>query len=154
MEKKWSFFHSILEKLFLTSSIPLKRLSWPLQDKKTQKLSQNFRGLQPHCDSPCFLQSQKKWGMTDKIFWTVYLILIDLYMSTVPHLKDEFTISQFLNHYEAFRSQILSKYLKIVTLKIQNFFVTNTQKLGFDRKYILKSIFSPSWAKETYCTSF
>ena len=49
LEKKWSFYHSILEKLFLTSSRSLNRLSRPLQDTKTQKLSLNFRGLQPHC---------------------------------------------------------------------------------------------------------
>ena len=47
--EKMVFFHSILEKLFLISSRILKRLSWPLQDEKTQKLSLNFRGPQPHC---------------------------------------------------------------------------------------------------------
>ena len=49
LEKKWPFFHSILEKLFLISSRSLNKLSRPLQDTKTQKLSLNFRGLQPHC---------------------------------------------------------------------------------------------------------
>ena len=43
------FFYSMLEKLFLISRRSLNRLSRPLQDTKTQKLSLNFRGLQPHC---------------------------------------------------------------------------------------------------------
>ena len=112
----------------------------------TPMILQSFDFKHSSC-IPCFFQSHENWGMTDWTFWHVSLLLVDLYISTVPHFKDKFTINNFFYHCEVFRSKVWLQYLKVQSPQHWKIFVTKTQKLGIDRKCILMYIFSYNWAR-------
>ena len=70
--------------------------------------------------------------MTNKTFLSATLPLVELYIYTVPRFKDEFRKQNYFTILRTSDRKINHYTYKFLPLKIDKFFVTKTQKLGFD----------------------